>query len=101
MLAGMIGLNPNALTNIFSGLRVGNLTLKDAPNVTMKSLYDEYLKIWEFEMRGIEHLLGRAYSVSGIACAARYRGSSEHAAASGRFGLVRHERVDSREGLVQ
>ena len=43
------GLNPNALKNIFSGLCVGNVTPKDIPNVTMKSLYDEYLKIWDLK----------------------------------------------------
>ena len=39
------GLNANALTIILSGLRVGNVTPKGIPNVTMQSLYDEYLKI--------------------------------------------------------
>ena len=43
------GLNPNALKIIFSGLRVGNVTPKDIPDVTMKSLYDEYLKICDLK----------------------------------------------------
>ena len=52
-------------------------------------------------MRGIEQLLGRAYSVSDIACTARYKGSRSNADASGRFGLLQRERVGSREGLAQ
>jgi hypothetical protein len=52
-------------------------------------------------MRGIEQLLGRADSVSDLACIARYKGSRSNAAASGRFGLLQRERVGSREGLVQ
>ena len=45
----------------------------------MMSLYDEYVKICDFEMRGIEQLLGRADSVSDIACIARYKGSRSNA----------------------
>ena len=51
------GLNPNALNIIFSGLRVGNVTPKDIPNVTMKSLYDEYLKIWDVKCEVLSNCL--------------------------------------------
>ena len=95
------GLDPNTLNIIFSGLRAGDVTRKDIPNLIMMSLYDEYLKICDFEMRGIEKLRGRADSVSDIACIACYKGYWSNAAASGRFGLLQRERVGSREGLVQ
>ena len=51
------GLNPNALKTIFSGLRVGNVTPKDIPNVTMKSLYDEYLKICDLKCEVLNNCL--------------------------------------------
>ena len=43
------GLAPNTLTIIFSGLRAGDVTPKDIPNVVMMSLYDEYLKICDLK----------------------------------------------------
>ena len=43
------GLNPNALNIILFGLRVANVTSKDIPNIIVKSLYEEYLKICDLK----------------------------------------------------
>ena len=53
----MDGLNPTALNIIFSGLRVGNVTPKDIPNVIMKSLYEEYLKICDLKCEVLNNCL--------------------------------------------
>ena len=50
-------LDPNALKFIVYGLRAGDVTPKDNPNLIMMSLYDEYLKICDLKCEVLNNCL--------------------------------------------